>query len=76
MPSLRLHLRHAEGPTEVRWLNGAVAEAAARTGIAAPVNGRLAALVDEAAADPERRAWFRGRPGRLLEAIGDLPAER
>jgi 2-dehydropantoate 2-reductase len=71
MPSLRLHLRHAGGPTEVRWLNGAVAAAAARAGVAAPVNSRLAELVDEAAADPERRAWFRGRPGRLLEAIGE-----
>ncbi|MBP1705009.1 MAG: 2-dehydropantoate 2-reductase [Chloroflexi bacterium] len=69
MPSLRLHLRHAGGPTEARWLNGAVAEAAARAGVPAPVNGRLAALVDEAAADPERRAWFVGRPGRLVEAI-------
>ena len=76
MPSLRLHLRHADGPTEARWLNGAVAEAAVRTGTGAPVNARLAALVDEAATDPGRRAWFRGRPDRLLEAIGDLPASR
>jgi 2-dehydropantoate 2-reductase len=76
MPSLRVHLRHADGPTEVRWLNGAVAETAARVGLEAPVNARLAALVDEAAADPERRAWFRERPGRLLEAIGELPPQR
>ena len=76
MPSLRLHLRHAVGPTEVRWLNGAVAEAAARAGVEAPVNARLAALVDEAAADPDRRAWFRGRPGRLLEALGESQPER
>ena len=73
MPSLRLHLRHSAGRTEVRWLNGAVAEAAARAGVDAPVNGRLAVLVDEAAADPERRAWFVGRPGRLVEAVGELP---
>ena len=76
MPSLRLHLRHAEGPTEVRWLNGAVAEAAARAGSDAPVNARLASLVDEAATDPERREWFRGRPDRLLEAIGEPPRGR
>ncbi|MCU0483381.1 MAG: 2-dehydropantoate 2-reductase [Chloroflexi bacterium] len=74
MPSLRLHLRHAAGPSEVRWLNGAVAAAAAEVGVAAPVNARLATLVDEAAADPERRAWFVGRPGRLIEAIGEPPA--
>ena len=71
MPSLRLHLRHAVGPSEVRWLNGAVAEAAAQAGIEAPLNARLAVLVDEAAADPRRRDWFRGRPDRLVEAVGE-----
>jgi 2-dehydropantoate 2-reductase len=76
-PSLRLHVRSAplDEPcaeqTEVAWMNGAVARAGAEIGVAAPVNARLAALVDEVAAQPERRAWFRGRPDRLL---AEMPA--
>lgn len=74
-PSLRLHVRSAasDAPcpeqTEVEWMNGAVARAGAELGVAAPVNAVLAALVDEVAARPERRAWFEGRPDRLLAAI-------
>lgn len=69
-PSLRLHLRDGgTGPTEVRWLNGAVAEHGAQLGVATPVNALLAALVDEAAADPVRAAWWRGRPDRLRAAV-------
>jgi len=71
MPSLLLQLRTrpAERRTEVAWLNGAVALAGKRTGVPTPVNRALATLVEEAAGDPERRAWFRGRPDRLLAAI-------
>jgi 2-dehydropantoate 2-reductase len=69
-PSLHLHLEAGSGaPTEVEWLNGAVAAAATRLGGRAPVNARLSALVVECNADAARRAWFRGRPDRLLEAI-------
>lgn len=70
MPSLRLALRTGSGPTEVAWLNGAVADTAARIGLATPVNRRLSDLVAEAASDPERRAWLRGRPDRLLAEFG------
>jgi 2-dehydropantoate 2-reductase len=78
-PSLRLHVRGGEGspprlgPTEAGWLNGAVAREAARLGVAAPVNAALAGLVEEVAADPERAAWFAGRPDRLRAAV-DRPA--
>jgi len=69
-PSLHLHLEAGGGaPTEVEWLNGAVAGAATRLGGRAPVNARLTELVIECNADPDRRAWFRDRPDRLLEAI-------
>jgi 2-dehydropantoate 2-reductase len=69
-PSLHLHLEAGSGdPSEVGWLNGAVAQAAAELGRQAPVNARLAELVEACTRDPERRAWFRGRPDRLLEAI-------
>ncbi len=67
-PSLRLHVRTDEGPSEAAWLNGAVARAATALGRRAPVNACLARIVDEVAADPERAAWFRGRPDRLVEA--------
>lgn len=74
-PSLRLHVQSAppDGPsvepTEVAWMNGAVARAGERAGVATPVNALLAALVDEVAADPQRRAWFRGHPERLLAEL-------
>jgi 2-dehydropantoate 2-reductase len=69
-PSLRLHLQGGgQGPTEVPWLNGAVAAAGERLGVPVPVNACLAALVDEAAADPSRAAAWAGRPDRLLAEI-------
>ncbi len=82
-PSLRLHVRGggtgsgiapALGPTEARWLNGAVAAAGTRVGVSAPVNARLAVLVDECAADAGRAAWFAGRPDRLAAAIAEREA--
>jgi 2-dehydropantoate 2-reductase len=69
-PSLRIHARSGGGPSEVGWLNGAVARAADSLSIATPVNRRLVELVDAVLADPERRAWFRGRPDRLADATG------
>ena len=68
-PSLRGAVQLG-GRTEAGWLNGAVARTGVELGVATPVNAALARLVEEAAADPERRAWFRQRPDRLLEALG------
>jgi len=69
-PSLHLHLEAGSGaPSEVEWLNGAVARAALELGRSAPVNARLAELVDACNRHPDRRAWFRGRPERLLAAV-------
>jgi 2-dehydropantoate 2-reductase len=67
-PSLRLHAIAGSGPSEVDWLNGAVADAAERVGGAAPVNRRLTTLLHEVLDDPARREWFSGRPDRLVEA--------
>ncbi len=70
-PSLRLHVRNGGGlPTEALWLNGAVAEAGGRAGVAAPLNRALAGLVDEVAGNPARAAWFAGRPDRLAATLG------
>jgi hypothetical protein len=74
-PSLRIAVRSAAPdapcpePTEVAWMNGAVARAGAEVRVHAPVNAGLAALVDEVAANPERRAWFGGHPERLLAEL-------
>jgi 2-dehydropantoate 2-reductase len=68
-PSLRLHVRSGSGPSEIGWLNGAVVREAERLGVPAPVNRGLASLVDEVVSDQDRRAWFRGRPDRLVEAL-------
>jgi 2-dehydropantoate 2-reductase len=77
-PSLRLHVRGggegsgvlpAGGPTEARWLNGAVAQAGIRVGVRAPVNAGLARLVEACAEDPGLAAGFAGRPDRLAEAL-------
>lgn len=70
-PSLRTGLATGTGPTEVDWLNGAVARAASTIGRRAPVNARLAELVEACVADPDRRAWFRRRPDRLLEVLAE-----
>jgi 2-dehydropantoate 2-reductase len=68
-PSLLVQATTGAGPSEVDWLNGAVANAAERLGGVAPVNRRLTTLVHEVLADPARREWFRGRPDRLVEAV-------
>jgi 2-dehydropantoate 2-reductase len=74
-PSLLIHVQSAPPdapcpePTEVAWMNGAVARAGAERAVPTPINARLTTLVDEVAADPQRRAWFRGHPERLLAEL-------
>jgi 2-dehydropantoate 2-reductase len=79
MPSLRLHVRMAgEGPsteqTEVTWMNGAVARFGRQVGVATPVNARLAELVEDVAAHPDRRAWLRHNPERFLAELAEPAA--
>lgn len=69
-PSLWLDIERGLGTTEVRWLNGAVADLGARLGIPTPVNATLTELLEEAARNPERRRAFAGRPDALLAALG------
>lgn len=87
LPSLRVHVRAVEAgappvtaiagePTEVRWMNGAVARFGVLTAVPTPVNSLLAELVDDVAADPERRAALRRNPDRLLaELLGTADSE-
>jgi 2-dehydropantoate 2-reductase len=76
LPSLRLHLRMAgEEPsteqTEVAWMNGAVAKWGRLSDVATPVNARLAELVDDVAAHPDRRVRLRHKPELFLAEIAE-----
>jgi 2-dehydropantoate 2-reductase len=66
-PSMRADM--ARGQTEVTFLNGAVAEAADRLGIRAPVNAALSTLTLQLVRNPKRRAEFSGRPDALLDYL-------
>ena len=69
-PSLRLHLRGgAEGPSEVAWLNGAVARAGRAQGVTTPVNAALAALVEAATVDPVLAADLAADPARIVDLV-------
>jgi 2-dehydropantoate 2-reductase len=69
-PSLRLHLRGGgEGPSEVAWLNGAVARAGAAQGVPTPVNDALAALVEAATVDPAVAAELAREPARIAALV-------
>lgn len=73
MPSLRLHLRGGTGPSEVDWLNGAVAREGKRLGVPTPINRRLADLVDAASLDHGLRDRLAGHPERVVEAVVSSP---
>jgi len=87
LPSLRLHVRAVEAgtppatavegePTEVHWMNGAVARFGVVTDVPTPVNSLLSQLVDDVATDPGRRAALRRNPERLLaELLGTADSE-
>jgi hypothetical protein len=68
----------ASEPTEAVWMNGAVARYGRELGVATPVNARLAELVEDVAAHPDRREWFRRNPERLLAELAEPiePIER
>ena len=69
-PSLLLTAQSGATRSEVDWLNGAVARAAADLGGSAAINRRLSELVAEVLTDPDRRAWFAGRVDRLATEVG------
>ncbi|HLI52495.1 MAG TPA: ketopantoate reductase family protein [Thermomicrobiaceae bacterium] len=69
-PSLWIDVERSRVPTEAGWLNGAVAREAERLGIPAPVNRRLAELVDQLAAGEIDRSRFAGHPDALLRELG------
>jgi hypothetical protein len=68
-PSLLLDVRTGKGRTEIDALSGAVASAAARAGLAAPVNAAFAKIADAVARDASLRATYRANPGALVRAV-------
>lgn len=63
-PTMRADM--ARGRSEVQYYNGAIAAAAGRLGIPAPVNAGLTELALDLLHHPERRADLRARPDRLI----------
>jgi 2-dehydropantoate 2-reductase len=71
-PSLLLDVRAGRGLTEVGVLNGAVAAAGARAGVATPVNAVFTQLTELVARDPSARERYRNDPAALLAAVAGV----
>jgi len=76
MPSLALDLAAGKGRSEVGFLNGAVARAAGKCGLRAPVNASLASLLEGILAGTTDHEAFRHHPEALLResGVGRSPA--
>ena len=68
-PSLLLELRRGNPRSEIDVLNGAVARAAERAGVAAPVNAALWRTLHAIATGAEPWEHFRHKPDALLSAV-------
>lgn len=68
MPSLHIALAGGR-PTEVPWLNGAVARFGEAAGVPAPVNRLFADLLIALSAGRATRAAWQGQPERLLAQL-------
>jgi 2-dehydropantoate 2-reductase len=69
LPSLLIDARAGRQQTEVRWLNGAVADRASACGVAAPANAAVTRVVAGFANGSVDRASYRGRPEKVLAEI-------
>lgn len=75
-PSFHIDLANGKQRSEVAFHNGAIAAAGGRAGVPVPVNAALNDTLMNLCHDNSRRAWFDGRPDRLLAAIGDFERSR
>lgn len=64
------------GRSEIRWLNGAVAQATAAKQLQSPVNSALTELVLHLTDDPTLQESFRGRPDMLIDYLRKHGARR
>ncbi len=69
MPSFHIDLASGKGQSEVAFHNGAIAAAAKRTGMAAPINAALNYVLTSLAQGRMDPATFDGRSDRLLAVI-------
>lgn len=69
MPSFHIDLASGKGHSEVAFHNGAIAGAAQRVGLAAPVNAALSWALMGLAQGQLSPATFDGRPDRLLALV-------
>jgi 2-dehydropantoate 2-reductase len=69
MPSFHIDLSSGKGQSEVAFHNGAIAAAGRQAYVPAPVNAALYDTLQQLCQDRSRRAWFDGRPDRLLAVV-------
>jgi 2-dehydropantoate 2-reductase len=69
LPSLLIDARAGRQQTEVRWLNGAVADRAVTAGVSAPANAVVTRVVAGFANGSVDRSSYRGKPEKLLDEI-------
>lgn len=69
MPSFHVDLSNGRKKSEVRFHNGAVADAAQQVGISAPVNHALSDILQKLARQEIDWKVFDGSPQRLLEEV-------
>lgn len=69
MPSFHIDLTSGKGRSEVTFHNGAIAAAAERVGMAAPINAALNHVLTALAQGRAEPAIFDGRPDRLLAVV-------
>ncbi len=69
MPSFHIDLYSGRGQTEVRYLNGAVAEAGARLGVPTPVNRLLTDTLEALSSGAQRLDSYRHDPDALLALL-------
>ncbi|HEY5094216.1 MAG TPA: 2-dehydropantoate 2-reductase [Candidatus Eremiobacteraceae bacterium] len=72
LPSLLIDARAGRQQTEVRWLNGAVADRAIPAGLAAPANATVTRVLTGFANGSIERSSYRGRPEKLAAEIATV----
>ena len=71
MPSLHIDLHGNKGKSEVRWLNGAVADKGSALGVATPVNAALTSTLLHLVDHPGDRTGWKSNHDRLWQAVRD-----
>ena len=69
LPSLHIDLYNNKGKSEVRWLNGAVAEKGKAVGVATPVNALLTETLLRLVEHPEDRSNWQGAHDQLWATV-------